>query len=103
MNDLSQVRLEAAAAGDAMQRIIDMMIDGVAFCYMKDKRIYHVYTHEGDDLGTLLASEVQFAVHYMKLRGRPVGTMLHEHPAHPGLSFAWVGLHWLDQLNQQGG
>lgn len=93
MNDLSQVRLAAAAAGDDMQRVIDVMTDGVAFPDEKDRRIYHVFSHEGDELGQLNSNQVQYAIHYLKLRGRPVGTLPGSDPCHPGFSFAWVGLH----------
>ena len=96
MNDLTQVRLAAAEAGDTMQRVIEMMIDGVAFPDDKDRRIYDVFSHEGDNLGRLSSTEVQFAMHYMKQRGRRVGTLRHNHPAHPGFSFAWEGRHWID-------
>jgi hypothetical protein len=96
MNDLTQVRLAAAEAGDVMQRVIDMMIDGVAFPDDKDRRFYDVFSHEGDGLGRISSASVQFAMNYMKLRGRHVGTLRHNDPCHPGFTFAWVGPHWND-------
>lgn len=93
MSDLSQVRLAAAEAGDGTQRAIDLMIDGVAFPDDHDRRRYYVFSHEGDELGELNSNEVQYAIHYLKLRGRMVGTLPGTHPSHPGFSFAWVGLH----------
>lgn len=96
MNDLTQVRLAAAEAGDVMQRVIEMMIDGVAFPDERDRRFYDVVSHEGDWLDRVSSVSVQFAMHYMKQRGRRVGTLRHNHPAHPGFSFAWEGPHWTD-------
>jgi hypothetical protein len=95
MNDLGAVRLAAAEAGDLLQRVIDMMIDGVAFPEDSLKS-YTIISHEGDYLGTAPSTDVQFAVHYMKRKGRQIGTIpstlddKNKRMSHPGMTFAWT-------------
>ena len=81
--------------GTHMAAVIRMMFDGVAF--RKDATTFDVYSHEGDDIGSLAAADVNYAIHLLKRMGRPVGKLTHitmqDNPKYshePAYTFAWV-------------
>jgi hypothetical protein len=86
-----------AQAGAHMASVIRTMFDGVAF--RRDGQTYDVYSHEGDELGTLSTADVNFAIHLMKRMGRPVGKLKHNQydratqkfslEYEPAFTFAW--------------
>jgi hypothetical protein len=85
-----------ADAGEHMGRVIRLMVDGVAF--HNEGKMYHVFSHEGDELGTLSTADVSYAINYMKRKGREVGkcSTYTDDPRFkndPAFTFAWEG--WL--------
>lgn len=84
-----------AQAGTHMAMVIHTMFEGVAF--RRDAFTFEVFSHEGDDLGTLTTADVNYAVHMLKRMGRPVGKLrnitMQTHPLYsnePAFTFAWV-------------
>jgi len=89
-------------AGSHMRKVIKAMIDGVAF--RRDALWFDVYSHEGDELGQISTADVNYAIHFMKKAGRPVGKLTHitmqKNPFYchePAFTFAWVD--WLLDKN----
>ena len=86
-------------AGEHIGGVIMMMYDGVAFPDSIDSQRYQVVSHEGDELGWLSTSDVEFAICFMKQRGKQVGKCssfyrgLMNCRHKPGFSFAWEGTH----------
>lgn len=94
-----------AKAGEHFAKVIKLMCDGVAFPDEKDGKKFHVFSHEGDELGTLSAADVSYAIHFVKQQGRQVGKMksmfierliggkmtFREEPTRPAYTFAWEG------------
>ncbi len=87
--------LDAAIAnvGDHMKSVIQMLVDGVAF--FETGILYRVFSHEGDELGTISTADLVYAIHYLKRSGREVGKCRNELGTrfNPGFSFAWKGWH----------
>ena len=81
------------ALGPRLSQCVKMLIDGVAFHSHHDSKIYNVFSHAGDELGTLSAAELSFLIHFFKQRGRPIGKCLSLTPLEPAFTLAWVD--WL--------
>lgn len=87
-------------AGEHLSSVIKMLWDGVGFP-RDSERSYHVFSHEGDELGILSNADVNFAIHFMKRQGYPVGKLASLKPNQlPGFlrfeiafTFAWQGFH----------
>jgi hypothetical protein len=81
-----------AEAGQYFGDVIRRLYEGVAF-YDRAKGVYHIFSHEGDELGDVRISDVQFAVCYMKRQGVAVGKLVDRDagPGHPSLTFGWTG------------
>lgn len=78
----------AGRAGLHLARVIQKMIDGVAF--RQDGKTFNVFSHEGDELGTLTTEDVGYAISFMKRHGIAVGKCHSYMPADgPAFSFAW--------------
>jgi len=101
--DLNAIGDIISKAGEHFGRVIKKMCDGVAFPDEKDGKLYHVFSHEGDELGTLTAADVSYAIHFVKQQGRMVGKMrssfshmvdgklkFYEEPTRTAYTFAWV-------------
>jgi hypothetical protein len=84
-------------AGAHLGRVIQMMVDGVAFPQAEDRREYHVFSHEGDELGKIATADVNYAIAFMKKQGRRVGKC-HTHQSDlPAFTFGWEDwLRWDD-------
>lgn len=87
-----------AAAGTHIGRVIRLLHEGVAF--RVDGGLFHVFSHEGDELGFVSTADLNFAVCLVKRMGRQVGkcnsTTTHKHGPYmgePAFTFAWEG--WL--------
>jgi hypothetical protein len=95
------------AAGSHVGQVIQMLYDGVAFA-TEDNKTYEVYNHCGDFVGMLNANDVQYAICFMKKRGRAVGKTATLLPIRdgdssmrftctkPSFTFAWEG--WLSSM-----
>ena len=78
-----------------MAGVIRMMFDGVAF--RRDAQTFDVFSHEGDELGSLSTADVTYAIHLLKRMGRLVGKITHytmrddpKYASEPAFTFAWV-------------
>ena len=80
-----------AGAGAHLGRVVQAMIDGVAFA-QDDGKTYDVFSHEGDEMGSFTTADINFATNYMKRLGRPVGKTL-GYKCGIAFSFAWIGWH----------
>jgi hypothetical protein len=89
----------ARHAGDHIARVVQLLIDGVAF--PTDGKTYEVFSHEGDELGSITTADLGFAINLMRRMGREPGKCKHYtyDPAtktfpptyQPAFTFAWVG------------
>ena len=96
-----------SSASQHLGEVIRMMYEGVAFHDAHNTRLYNVFSHEGDELGSIEHADVSYAICYMKKLGRPVGKLEHRHwdpvtkkyssTVEPAFSFAWEGWHPIDQ------
>lgn len=90
MNDTQFLKQAVATAGQ-FGRVIQLLIDGVAF--RENGVQYRIFSHEGDELGLISTADVNFATNFMRRLGRKVGKC-HGFPLHePAFTFAWQGWH----------
>jgi len=95
------VRLAIASAGAHLAAVIAAMYEGVAF--RRDGKTYDIFSHEGDELGSISTADLNFAIHTVRRMGREVGKCKHHQydpitkklsPEYePAFTFAWVGWH----------
>lgn len=96
------VRLAIASAGAHLAAVIAAMYDGVAF--RRDGKTYDIFSHGGDELGSISTADLNFAIHTVRRMGREVGKCKQYHfdqvsrtfdytRYEPAFTFAWVGWH----------
>jgi len=83
-------------AGPHLAKVIRTMVEGVAFPVLGNNKLYICFSHEGEELGLLQTQDVNYAISYMKRRGRAVGKnrgygLPNQMPAY---TFGWVGWDW---------
>jgi hypothetical protein len=98
------IRLAIASAGVHLGAVMQALYDGVAF--RKDGKTYEIFSHEGDELGTISTADLNFATNCMRRMGREVGKLKHHQwdpvakkfsvEYEPAFTFAWVGWHPID-------
>lgn len=84
-----------------LREVLEMLIQGVAFVNLRKVngqdvwggKTYEVYSHQGDPLGELSTADINYAIYYMKKRGRAIGKCSHLASGWPGFTLSWQG--WL--------
>jgi hypothetical protein len=85
-------------AGAHFGGVIHLMVNGVAFPKIGNTKEFTVMSHEGEELGELSRADVEYAIAYMKRRGRKVGKVYmgwyapnkrQQGDTSPAFTFAW--------------
>lgn len=97
------IKSTVASAGEHIGKVIQMLHDGVAFPNVQNNRLleYQVISHEGDELGIITTADLNFAIHFMKRNGWPVGKYVDGYQMSTlktAFTFGWQG--WFHQLTK---
>lgn len=90
-----QIEALAEQAGGNLKKVILMMKAGVAF-RQQDNRVYEIWGHDGDYVGSASTVDVEYAISFMKRQGIEVGKCSNPGPSlfcGPAFTFHWQGWH----------